>query len=338
MYQLRQFLATLTISAVSIVIALGVAELTVRYVFSEITTTGNVASYFSQRWLYSIPDKPNSLGFREREIDPHKKAGIFRIAVIGDSLTYGQGIDVEQRFTNILEKKLNTTAPAYEILNFGKGGTETVDHIELLKNYVLDIKPDFILLQWFINDVENGDYTGRPTHLRLIPSDRISYFLQAYSVLYFLASSGWKNIQASFVLGSNYTYTEYMQARFEDADGKDAVRADKALDEFLELCARNGIPVGIIVFPMLEENLLDGYTLGFLLDRVLATCHKWQIPCVDMRPVFASVAPTNTLWVNRFDTHPGPLANALASQAVYNTFQPLWSAGSAPDDSRQPPE
>lgn len=325
MFQLRHFLASLTISAVSVCIALVVAEVAARYVFRDITTTANAAGYFGQRWLDSLPDKPNSLGFREREFDPQKKAGVFRVAVIGDSLTYGQGIAAEQRLTNILEKKLNAAAPAYEILNFGKGGAETLDHIEFLKKYVLGTRPDFILLQWFINDVENGDYAGRPTHLRLIPSDRIASFLHAHSVLYFLASSGWSNVQASLGLGSDYTYTEYMQARFEDADSKDTIRAGKALDQFLDLCAQNGIPVGIIVFPMLENGLLDDYPLGFLLDRVIATCSKRQIPCVDMRPVFATVTPASTLWVNRFDAHPGPLANALASQAVYDVFQPLWS-------------
>ena len=324
MYQLRRFLATLAILAVSIGIALIMAEAATRYIFRDITTTANAAGYFGQRWFDSIPEKNNSFGFREREINPQKKAGVFRVAVIGDSLTYGQGIAAQARLTNILEKKLNTDAPVYEILNFGKGGAETVDHIEYLKNFVLDIKPDFILLQWFINDVENGDYAGRPKYMRLIPSDRLSTFLYTHSALYFLADSGWQNIQVSLGMGSGYTYNEYMRARFEDADSKDAIRADKALNQFLDLCARNGIPVGIIVFPTLEEGLLDNYPLGFLLDRVLATCSERQIPCVDMRPVFGTVREIDKLRVNRFDGHPGPLANALASQAVYDTFKPLW--------------
>lgn len=324
MVHLRQLLAALAISVVSICFALIVAEATARYIFGDITTTSSATGYFGQRWLASIAEKPNSFGFREREINLQKKAGVFRIAVIGDSLTYGQGIATEARLTNVLEKNLNSTSPGYEVLNFGKGGAETVDHIEFLRNFVLGIKPDFILLQWFINDVENGDYAGRPKLLRLIPSDRLSHFLHDHSVLYFLANSAWQNIQTSLGLGSGYTYAEYMQTRFEDADSKDAIRAREALDQFLDLCAQNGIPVGIIVFPELEKGLPDDYPLGFLLDRVMATCSKRQLPCVDMRPVFATVTPVDKLWVNRFDAHPGPLANALASQAVYDTFQPLW--------------
>jgi len=322
MVHLRQLLAALAISVVSICFALIVAEATARYIFGDITTTSNATGYFGQRWLASIAEKPNSFGFREREINLQKKAGVFRIAVIGDSLTYGQGIATEARLTNVLEKNLNSTSPGYEVLNFGKGGAETVDHIEFLRNFVLGIKPDFILLQWFINDVENGDYAGRPKLLRLIPSDRLSHFLHDHSVLYFLANSGWQNIQTSLGLGSGYTYTEYLQARFEDADSKDAIRAQKALDQFIDLCVRNGIPVGIIVFPTLEEPLLDDYPLGFLLDRVMTTCDTWQIPCVDLRPVFATVTPADKLKVNRFDGHPSVLANALASQAVYDSFKP----------------
>jgi lysophospholipase L1-like esterase len=96
----------------------------------------------------------NSWGFREQEFEMSKPRGVYRIAVIGDSFTYGQGIPEEDRFTELMEKFLNDQMKKYEVLNFGRGGAQTVDEVATLRNIVLRMNPDFILLQWFVNDFE----------------------------------------------------------------------------------------------------------------------------------------------------------------------------------------
>ena len=89
---------------------------------------------------------------------------------------------------------LNRATPVYEVLNFGRGGAETVDHISFLTEYVLDTRPDYILLQWFVNDVEGGNYKGRPEYMRLVPFGGLSRYLGSNSVLYYLLNSQWQTI------------------------------------------------------------------------------------------------------------------------------------------------
>jgi len=125
----------------STLLALGVGELVVRVALSDVTTTNDNSSYFSIGGRQMNPPRKNSLGFREREIVATKTPGKYRIAVIGDSYTYGQGIAEEQRYTNIVEAHLNSSSRSYEVLNFGRPGAETVDHIEFLQNYVVPLKP-----------------------------------------------------------------------------------------------------------------------------------------------------------------------------------------------------
>lgn len=64
--------------------------------------------------------------------------------------------------TERLEALLRDADLNAEVLNFGRPGSETVDHVETLQDAVLPLQPDFVLLQWFVNDVEGHDKSGRP--------------------------------------------------------------------------------------------------------------------------------------------------------------------------------
>src|SRR5919201_312453 len=57
--------------------------------------------------IYGKEVRTNDLGFRDnRAAIAAKKPGEFRIIVIGDSFTFGPGIDYERIYTSLLEKRL----------------------------------------------------------------------------------------------------------------------------------------------------------------------------------------------------------------------------------------
>jgi lysophospholipase L1-like esterase len=64
----------------------------------------------------------NSRGMRDREYAPAKPAGTFRIAMVGDSIAAGWGVDVDRRFESILERTWDNRSrrsggPAVEVLD-----------------------------------------------------------------------------------------------------------------------------------------------------------------------------------------------------------------------------
>ncbi len=76
----------------------------------------------------------NRYGFRGRNFETPKPKGVYRVAVFGDSLTYGVGLAVNERYTNIAEQLLNEAFDdrQFEVLNFGICGWSTVkerDHL-----------------------------------------------------------------------------------------------------------------------------------------------------------------------------------------------------------------
>jgi hypothetical protein len=320
--QARAVFANTTLVAVSVVVSLVGGEAVTRLVFRDITTTADNTSYFANRWRQMHPPAINRWGFREREFGLRPSEEIYRIAVVGDSFTYGQGIVVENRLSNILEGQLNEHRNQYEVLNFGRPGAETKDHIDILRDVVLKIQPRYVLLQWFRNDVEGDNKGERPKPWRLLPSDFLLSYLHTHSALYYFVNQQWIKMQRR--LGFIEGHQAYMERRFKDPSGIDARRARRELETFFELCNQQRVPVGMILFPALADSASQDHTADFLIDWVLSICSQQSVPCLDLRTVFATISPPTLLWANRLDAHPGRLANQLAAEAVLRKFGPIW--------------
>lgn len=68
------------------------AEMASRYIYRDVTTTSYNTGYFAERWRKRNRPQINRWGFRERNLELHPLVGTCRIALVGDSITYGQGI------------------------------------------------------------------------------------------------------------------------------------------------------------------------------------------------------------------------------------------------------
>jgi hypothetical protein len=291
-----------------------VAELGLRFIFQDVTTTGDNASYFSHRWNRHV--KYNHLGFRGEEFTDDKPAGVYRIAAVGDSLTFGQGIDAYARFSDRIEHTLNRESKnlRYQVLNFGRPGAETVDELDILNKYVLPAHPDFVLLQWFTNDPEGRNKSSEPRPNRLFPD----YLMQS-SVLLYLTQKEFAQLQRQLHwIGS---YHDYMMKRFIDPNSPDSRAEMDALRAFVALCRMHGISVGMVVF---SNSYYSDEPLDFLADRVLAFGTDEKITCVDMRGPLAPYENSTKLWADRLDPHPSALANKLAADAILAAFKREW--------------
>lgn len=106
---------------------------------------------------YSIAGKVtiNALGFRGPDWAPAKQNNKLRIALLGDSNIFGQGVSDDETLPYYLEKNLNNKfkTPAVEILNFGASGYDTGHEIKVLKKYGLPLHPDIVILSFAINDL-----------------------------------------------------------------------------------------------------------------------------------------------------------------------------------------
>ena len=94
----------------------------------------------------------NSEGFRDVEHDLSKKERR-RLVVLGDSYVWGYDVEAEDRFTEILQKRI----PEIEIFNCGVGGYGTCQERVLYDRKVRRYDPDAVLLVYSGNDRANNE-------------------------------------------------------------------------------------------------------------------------------------------------------------------------------------
>ncbi len=308
----------------------------VRYAFREVTTTADNSSYFARRWKEHHV-RLNDWGYREREFSAEKPTGVYRIAVVGDSLTYGQGIAEQDRFSNLIELRLNRSASDYEVLNFGRPGAETVDHLAVIGTIVGKVRPDFILLQWYVNDFEGQVTSPRPAPRPFIPHWEIHALLHRSSALYYLLNQQWCQLQIRF--GLVKSYPEYLFQLFGNPASAESQLAIRTLEDLIETSYRLGVPIGIVLFP--DTGYQEGrpYPYGYLHERVLDTCTRKQIPCLDLRDALApyyNPHDSRRLRASRLDGHPSALVNRLAADRILEEFEPIWRTQRAQNISVPP--
>jgi len=106
-------------------------------------------------------------GMRRDEPFPPKDPARFRIMVVGDSLTYGEGIDAFWTYPAQLERALAPDA-AVEVLNLGVRGQASRDILEVVRGFVPALQPDLVVYGVCLNDfLESG--AQQPDVERFLP-------------------------------------------------------------------------------------------------------------------------------------------------------------------------
>jgi hypothetical protein len=78
---------------------------------------------------------------------PRERNGAYRFALVGSSHVMGYGVDDDQTFDAVVERRLNEEAgaTAYEVLNFAVDGYNPLQEMRQLETKVLAFKPDAVL-------------------------------------------------------------------------------------------------------------------------------------------------------------------------------------------------
>ncbi|MAG62159.1 MAG: hypothetical protein QGI93_05210 [Planctomycetota bacterium] len=102
-----------------------------------------------------VPLRINSAGFRDQEWLPpgSGQASILRIAVLGDSVTFGAGVEESERWTELLEASIRAEAPQREVvvMNLGLPGYTLEQMAQCYERIVRPYEPDLVLLA--LNDI-----------------------------------------------------------------------------------------------------------------------------------------------------------------------------------------
>lgn len=322
----------------SVVVLTIASEAFLRWYFSDILSTATGITYFNNRSLPKFIAEQNDFQLRGKNFDLKGNDRVLRVVVLGDSFAYGQGVwPYEKRFP---EQALQIFQKRYpgrdiEIINTGIAGQDLIQHNRYLANFVLALKPDFVLYQWYINDM-NTSYEDLSVFIAppLIANAKWHKNLIENSVLYFLLQRTWGQIRTQ--LGSQRNVNEYLTGKFSDPKSKNSLAAKEQLNKLLNRLKQENIPHGIVLFPSSDTKMSD-YKLGFLHKQVLDVCQEHNIRCLDLRQAYSKYDnQIRDLWANVFDHHPSALAHRLAAEEIVDFYGDEWAKMAAAKSAARP--
>ena len=129
---------------------------------------------------HGIVVRTNSAGFRDREFATTKDAKTYRILCLGDSVTWGLGVEEDEAFPQQLERlAYGRTGPSVEVSDMGIPGYNSIQEVELVRTRALSYQPDLLVIGYVLNDnKEDGSDGGLSRYFLRSPSeayDSVSY-------------------------------------------------------------------------------------------------------------------------------------------------------------------
>ena len=294
----------------------------------------------------------NKQGFRDRSYGP-KPPGVFRILTIGDSFTFGLGVDQHEVYSKVLESILNKqTAQTFEVINGGAPGYSTHQELILLKEAGLALEPDLVLVGFYpFNDLRDNQ----------LPINRYAlaygylYDEKGYNVVLQNEKSGlpipfkgylWAHFNAYRFLADRYhkLKSSWTYAPLSDVGDREKERADESQDqsnrpvtltkpivdkktsrlfrEIAEVTRGNGGQAVMLLIPDIKQVANPESMWKPQWDQYKTMASLNTMPVIDLSPVFVEANRTDRtreLWymVNK---HWKARGHRLTAETIYKSL------------------
>lgn len=266
------------------------------FLFYELIPTSDIWDYQDSRQRYRL--KTNSAGMADREYSLDKPEGVRRIALMGDSITRGQGAPYLGTYESLLEEKLNETihggpGGGFEILNFAVGSYNITQMMEAAKVKATPYQPDVYVIAMSKLSV----YRAWGQHIALLMNAGIDL---KYDYLRNMAREA--GLKADDPIG---VFTAKL-ARFR------IPTIQWVLNDIKKHAASNGASVVVLLVPTVEDiGVLDEEFLG-----IREVIQSVGIPYVDLIHTFADVEQSQYRVADN-DFHPNAAGHRLLFERLY---------------------
>ena len=258
--------------------------------------------------LMGVDVSLNSLGDRGPELSATRDSMRKRVFVLGSSITMGWGVPFPQTFTATTERLLNEGHPfgprySFEFVNGGIGNYNTVfQHVLFTRQFPI-VKPDMVVLNYFISDVQPRTM-GRDS------------FILKHSYLAAFLFDRWSQVKLRF--GGQYTdlFTFYDRLYADDSPAWAQTR--QLIKSMRDEAARSNVPFVIVITPDIHD-LSPGTPYKKLLDKLESSFNGMGIPTVNtfgaLQKQFGG--DVSTLWIQPDDPHPNAKGHAVMADVLY---------------------
>jgi hypothetical protein len=281
----------------------------------------------------------SSAGFRDVEHPIAKPVGTRRLVVIGDSFTFGMGVNLEDSYPKQLERILNGGGQAHEVINCGVIGYNMWQYHEVLARKALAYAPDLVILGLFEDDVgapvaphvsgSSEPYRGR-NPFEEVEDPSAAGGLRRLA-LWNLARNAKALLEHKYRYRRGATYVQGIEERKKwwgpsrPSDQNYRVMSGKlgearyeefsiALKRFVSTARDAGAEVLVVMIP--DSVQLDDPHMQFVNTFVRQVTAKIGVPFVDTTPVLEAERDHASLYLFPYDAHNSPRGLGLIAKAI----------------------
>jgi hypothetical protein len=224
-------------------------------------------------WSYQI----NSDGFRGDEFDVTDNRK--RVLFVGDSYTFGWGVEQDEVLTRSVERAL--AKPPYNLgidaYNLGVPGYNTVQEYHLLTQVLDRYAPSLVVLGYVMNDAQpQHNVHVRPSiHYRYVTSWLLTFVREQINDHVY-------DGEPVLATGVNAPDTDYLGAVKENAPKWAAGR--QAFVDMVSLCKSREIPFIVVIFPSYNMAFTHRYPFRRIHTEVSLWAEDQGVKAVDMLP------------------------------------------------------
>jgi len=263
----------------------------------------------------------NSFGFRDKKYRKRKVSKI-RLIFVGDSITYGWGIPLEDTYHKQLEKLFHAEGYDVDIMGMGVVGYNTIQEYHLIKEKALDFNTDMIILQIAMNDFERtvkirtyqeGKKLGIvPYHDYSIP-----FIIKRTKLTHFFMKNShfFKFINLKLYWFKNKNDPLYVPEDMYLLGEENALRHLRKIKSLLD---SKKIPLAAVIFPFRKGK--DVYPYAKLQKKIHQELEKIEVPYLDLYDVI-NIDTEEYLWRDKI--HPTVRGHEIVSHALFKFLRPL---------------
>ena len=273
----------------------------------------------------------NSLGYRDFEYSQERPNNIFRILMLGDSMTFGSGIDkISDTYPKQLEVLLNKDSKQkFEVINTAYPGYNTDSQLYDLYIKGFNFQPDMVFLGYYHNDIPKLSYLKcDPARREIIKKGgKIKNFI-GKTVLYQFINFRYNRLLEKL------NHKPKMEDCINEAYSSTAWEMEKVyLEAIRKACMLRNIKLMIGIIPLMFK-LNDAYPIKMIHSKLKSYCTENGVECIDFfEEGFAGKNALN-LVVSPEDRHLNSQGTKIISKSLLEKLKPLKTFSNLSDIHR----
>lgn len=262
--------------------------------------------------LINTDDKGLRSGNRNKQYE-RKKIDEYRIAFIGDSVTFGVAVPYNETFPQVAEKCLNNSKSKnkYNVFNYAVPAYSIKEMAATLRYRISEIHPDLVVIGIILDDFDTNRTPGidkygiqcyRKTTDMLYDS-KIKDFISNNQYLLYIKNK-LRKMHISYLIRDiiykyeknqkniDESYKQYLEAMVENNY--------KYIKDIEKISARMKVPYVILLLPSLDSQ--EDYDWQKIINRL----NQDKVQYIDLLYLSESYE-RDKFMVTKFDIHPSPI-------------------------------